>query len=207
MNSISDELKLLISITLIALENKENELKTLCREYLQQYSIQPIYEALLQLHLFAGYPCSLTALSILHSEYQQIHPKSLIADSIDNEPFHYQTYKDRGLQTCELVYTNTFAPLMAKLKEFSPQLQEWMLIDGYGKTLSRSGLSIQEREILVVSVLLVQGWKKQLYSHLRGAKNVGCSQKVLLELLLFGNEFFSQSIRQYAEEVISSLYE
>lgn len=207
MNIITDELKLLISITITALENNEAKLRSLCNEYLQLYSFQPVYEALLQLHLFAGYPCSLTALSILHSEYQQISPKGSIAEIVDNEPYHYQTYKDRGLHTCELVYTNTFAPLMAKLKEYSPQLQEWMLIDGYGKTLSRNGLSIQHREILVVSVLLVQGWKKQLYSHLRGAKNVGCSQNVLLELLSYGNEFFSPSIRQYAQEVISSLYE
>jgi 4-carboxymuconolactone decarboxylase len=207
MNIITDELKLLISITLTALENNEAKLRTLCNEYLQSYSFQSVYEALLQLHLFAGYPCSLTALSILQSEFQQINPKSSIIDSIDNEPYNYQKYKDRGLKTCELVYTNTYAPLMAKLKEYSPQLQEWMLIDGYGKTLSRSGLSIQQREILLVSVLLVQGWKKQLYSHLRGAKNVGCSQNVLLELLSFGNEFFSPSNRQYAQEVISSLYE
>lgn len=207
MNIITDELKLLISITLTALENNETKLRTLCNEYLQSYSFQSVYEALLQLHLFAGYPCSLTALSILYNEFQQINPKSSIVDIIDNEPYHFQTYKDRGLKTCELVYTNTFAPLMAKLKEYSPQLQEWMLIDGYGKTLSRNGLLIQQREILVVSVLLVQGWKKQLYSHLRGAKNVGCSQNVLLELLSFGNEFFSPSNRQYAQEVISSLYE
>lgn len=207
MNSISDELRLLISITLTALENNEEKLRLLCKEYLQKHSFQSVYEALLQLHLFAGYPCSLTALTILSSEYQLLSPKSSLAELIDNEPFHYQTYKDRGLQTCELVYTNTFAPLMAKLKETSPQLQEWMLIDGYGKTLSRSGLTLQEREILVVTVLLVQGWKKQLYSHLRGSKNVGCSQTVLMELLSIGNEFFSPSIRQYAQETIRSLYD
>lgn len=207
MNTISDELRQLITLTLTALENKEELLRPLCNEYLKKYSFQSAYEAFLQLHLFAGYPCSLTALTILGTEFQTLFPKRSIAKLIDNEPFNYQVYKDRGLQTCELVYTNTFAPLMAKLKEFSPQLQEWMLIDGYGKTLSRSGLSIQQREILVVTVLLVQGWKKQLYSHIRGAKNVGCTQKVLIELLSLGNEFFSPSIRQYAQETISSLYD
>lgn len=207
MNTITDELRLLISITLTALENDEEKLRLLCNEYLKKYTFQSVYEALLQLHLFAGYPCSLTALTILSSEFQLLYPKTTIANLIDNEPFNYQTYKERGLQNCELVYTNTFAPLMAKLKNSSPQLQEWMLIDGYGKTLSRSGLSIQEREILIVTVLLVQGWKKQLYSHIRGAKNVGCSQNVLRELLSIGNEFFSPSIRQYAQETISSLYD
>jgi len=207
MNTISDELRLLISITLTALKNDEELLRLQCKDYLQKYTFQSVYEALLQLHLFAGYPCSLTALTILSTEFQSLFPKSSLANLIDNEPFNYQTYKDRGLQTCELVYTNTFAPLMAKLKKSSPQLQEWMLIDGYGKTLSRSGLSIQEREMLIVTVLLVQGWKKQLYSHIRGAKNVGCSQKILIELLSMGNEFFSPSIRQYAQETISSLYD
>lgn len=207
MNQLTEEQKLLISITISALQNNEDVLRVQCRSYLESFSFQPVYEALLQLHLFAGYPCSLTSLSVLQSEFQKLFPSTSVIEFIDNEDFDYQLYKERGLRTCEMVYTNTYAPLMSKIKEFSPQLQEWMLIDGYGKTLSRSGLSFLDREILVVTVLLVQGWKKQLYSHIRGSKNVGIPKEILEELLVFGNEFFSYPIRQYAQEVITNLYE
>ncbi len=48
-----------------------------------------------------------------------------------------------------------------------------MVVEGYGKILGRPGLALVVRELCVVACLAVTGATKQLYSHLRGALNVG----------------------------------
>ncbi len=206
MNHLTEEQKLQLQITFSALSNDEETIYSGCLEYIHKHSFQPLYEALLQLHLFAGYPCALTALSILYKAFKELYPDAVLNESIENDESDFILLKEKGIRTCELIYTKSYAPLMAKIKEFSPQLQEWMVVDGYGKTLSRKDLSIADREILIVAVLTKQGWKKQLYSHIRGAKNVGCTKEILDELLEFGNEFFSVEERHIAKEIIDTIY-
>jgi 4-carboxymuconolactone decarboxylase len=48
-----------------------------------------------------------------------------------------------------------------------------MVVEGYGKVLARPGLPLVMRELCIVAILAVTGASKQLYSHLRGALNVG----------------------------------
>ncbi len=48
-----------------------------------------------------------------------------------------------------------------------------MVVEGYGKVLGRPGLTLVIRELCIIATLAVTGASKQLYSHLRGALNVG----------------------------------
>ena len=56
-----------------------------------------------------------------------------------------------------------------------PDLDRWMLQTGYGRVLSRPGLAPRMRELCVIAVLAGQNVTPQLFSHLRGAVNVGAN--------------------------------
>jgi hypothetical protein len=63
--------------------------------------------------------------------------------------------------------------MIARMAGFHPDLAEWILADGYGRVLSRPGLSIRERELIVVAVLSALRLPKQLESHVRGRSGWG----------------------------------
>ena len=54
-----------------------------------------------------------------------------------------------------------------------------MIIEGYGKVLSRPGLGIVERELANVAFLMGEDYEQQLHSHMRGALNVGATEELL----------------------------
>jgi 4-carboxymuconolactone decarboxylase len=66
---------------------------------------------------------------------------------------------------------------------YHPELAEWILADGYGRVLSRPGLSIRERELIVVAVLSALRLPKQLESHVRGARRVGATSREVASML------------------------
>ena len=50
-----------------------------------------------------------------------------------------------------------------------------MIVDGYGKTVSRPGLDLARRELCSVAMLVPQDAPRQLLSHLKGALNAGAA--------------------------------
>lgn len=130
-------------------------------------SYSMLYEAILQIHLFAGYPASIEGLALLKDIYNQ-EPQSA-------EPYDVALFKMRGEKLCRDIYTTVFEKMNARMQSFSPELAEWMIIDGYGKTLSRPALDIQTRELINICILSLGKWKQQYISHVRGALNVGIS--------------------------------
>ena len=69
-----------------------------------------------------------------------------------------------------------------------------MVQEGYGKVLGRSGLSLVERELCIVALLAVLDVPKQLYSHLRGALNVGAHVWQVLRALEIGLEYTEDDV-------------
>jgi 4-carboxymuconolactone decarboxylase len=69
------------------------------------------------------------------------------------------------------------------MKNLHPDLTDWMIQDGYGKVLSRNGLSLVERELISVAMLAALGWERQLRSHVVGSVNVGSSRKDVTAVL------------------------
>jgi 4-carboxymuconolactone decarboxylase len=124
-----------------------------------------LYEALLQIHLFSGYPASIEGLSLLQEVYNE-KPAAI-------EEYNVQLFKQRGEKLCRDIYTTVFEKMNKRMHSFSPELSEWMIIDGYGKTLSRANLDIQTRELINICILSLGKWKQQVISHIRGALHVG----------------------------------
>lgn len=63
--------------------------------------------------------------------------------------------------------------MMAKMISFHPDIANWILLEGYGKVLSRKFIDTKTRELLIISNLIALGLWRQLPSHIQGALNVG----------------------------------
>jgi len=125
-----------------------------------------LYEALLQNYLFAGYPSAIISLKILkqHTRY---------TEKIFSDDMNLYHFRKRGEKNCKAIYGNKYEKLIANVNSFSPELAEWLVLEGYGKVLGREGLSHKERELCIVSVLTALKFEDQLYSHINGALRVG----------------------------------
>ena len=147
-----------------------------------------IYEALLQNYLFTGYPSALLSLKLL----KELYPNKRIPKAADMNLYHF---RNRGEANCKKVYGNKFEKLISNVKKFSPDMAEWLVLEGYGKVLGRKGLSLRERELCIVATLAALKFEDQLYSHINGAFREKASveeiQSVIESLTLIGEKNIS----------------
>jgi 4-carboxymuconolactone decarboxylase len=73
--------------------------------------------------------------------------------------------------------------LRVNIRELHPALDAWMIVEGYGKVLSRPGLDLKRRELCVVAACAVLEQDRQLHSHLHGALNAGATTAEVDETL------------------------
>jgi 4-carboxymuconolactone decarboxylase len=127
-----------------------------------------VEEALLQSYLFLGFPSAIEALRRWRENV--IDPPAATDETPD-------VWLDRGERTCAVVYGDHYERLRENIARFHPDLDRWMVMEGYGKVLGRPALSLDIRELLIVAMLVVQGegGRRQLRSHLMGALNAGAS--------------------------------
>ena len=157
---------LILKITIFMSCNDKDNARILMQDALKLHvPYTYLYEALLQIHLFSGYPASIEGLSLLQEVYNE-KPAAI-------EEYNVQLFKQRGEKLCRDIYTTVFEKMNKRMHSFSPELSEWMIIDGYGKTLSRANLDIQTRELINICILSLGKWKQQVISHIRGALHVG----------------------------------
>jgi XTP/dITP diphosphohydrolase len=137
--------------------------------------INHLYEALLQTYLFAGYPAALESLTVLDEEVRSMgYEPQHQAKRFDTDRFW-----ESGEQLARKVYPGVFEKMMTRLGRITPDLAQWMIVEGYGKTLSRPELDIVSRELCIVAVLAVLEREKQLVSHVRGALSIGATPEML----------------------------
>ena len=91
-----------------------------------------------------------------------------------------------GEDLCARIYGKAYDALRENVRGLHPDLDQWMIEDGYGKTLSRSGLSACDRELCIVAQLAASGHDRQLKAHLFGALNVGASPEAVESALKIG---------------------
>jgi 4-carboxymuconolactone decarboxylase len=123
-----------------------------------------VEELLLQSYLFAGFPRALNAMR----EWRRVHP-----DVVVSAP--YEPTRADGEATCARVYGRMYERLRENIRHLHPLLDDWMITEGYGKVLSRSGLDLPRRELCIVAACAATGQDRQLHSHLHGARNAGVS--------------------------------
>lgn len=142
-----------------------------------------IEELLLQTSLFAGFPRALNATR----EWRRFHPEpdgAGVALSDDGHYRHVSTWEVRGEATCAAVYGDSYDRLRHNIAALHPALDHWMIVEGYGKVLSRPGLDLARRELCIVAACVATGQDRQLHSHLHGALNVGAPAEAVEATLL-----------------------
>ena len=138
------------------------------------------YEILLQSYLFFGYAQAIEAAKVYARVVAPMrHP---IHDSRPVEA-NLDLWRARGQQLCRKIYAPNYERLVANMAEVSPELAAWMVEEGYGKVLSRPGPTELEREVASIIFLATSGHPVQLYSHVRGAKNLGVGKAVLVSIV------------------------
>jgi 4-carboxymuconolactone decarboxylase len=127
-------------------------------------------ELVLQSYLFAGFPRALNAArEWRRSQAGAGGP----ADSAHEGYGEVDQWRERGEATCAVVYGEFYEKLRGNIRALSPALDEWMIVEGYGKVLSRPGLDLGRRELCIVAACAAAGQDRQLHSHLHGALNAG----------------------------------
>ncbi len=134
------------------------------------------YEAMLQTYLFAGFPIGLESLATLDAV---LHQRELVPETRGIEDYNTSVFQMRGVDLCSQVYGNVYEKMMTRFNAISPEITLWTIIEGYGKTLSRPGLPGIYRECSIVCILATLGRSSQLYSHVRGARNLSATQDQL----------------------------
>jgi alkylhydroperoxidase/carboxymuconolactone decarboxylase family protein YurZ len=130
-------------------------------------SPERLYEAVLQSYLFVGFPRAIEAFFAVAPLLGErgFGPRAEAADPA--------RWRREGEELCRRVYGRNYEKLVSVMRDLSPDLAESMIVEGYGKTLSRPSLGPVDRELAIVAVLTVTRMWRQLRSHAIGAVNVG----------------------------------
>lgn len=147
-----------------------------------------VEELVLQSYLFSGIPRALNAAREWRRQSPPLAASAAAtvatppAERIDDVD-QVREWRVRGEATCAAVYDGMYDKLRLNVRDLHPLLDEWMIVEGYGKVLSRPALDLPRRELCIIAACAVTGQARQLHSHLHGALNVGVEAEVLRELL------------------------
>jgi 4-carboxymuconolactone decarboxylase len=130
-----------------------------------------VEEVVLQSYLFAGFPRALNAAR----EWRRISGRSA-PDFDEGETFdNAALWRTQGEAACGTVYGPFYQRLRHNIRQLHPALDAWMIVEGYGKVLSRPALDLMRRELCIVSACAMARQDRQLHSHLHGALHAGAS--------------------------------
>lgn len=149
-----------------------------------------VEEAILQSYLFLGYPAALDGFALWRSVSGREAPPAA--------PAEWESWTRRGERVCRTVYGNQYGALRENVRRLHPDMERWIVTEGYGKVLGRPGLDLRVRELCIVSILSVLGAPVQLYSHLRGALNAGARPPEVDEALRVASGYSSEEDRRTA---------
>ncbi len=150
-----------------------------------------IEELLLQTYLFAGFPRALNGMR----EWRRLHRS--IAAPVDAA--RDASLRADGEATCARVYGEMYDRLRVNIRALHPLLDDWMIVEGYGKVLSRPELDLPRRELCIIAACAAAGQDRQLQSHLHGALNTGVSTETVSTALqslhgVVANELLTRAI-------------
>lgn len=158
-----------------------------------------VEEVLLQSYLFLGYPAALNGLA----RWRRISGREALPPAEDDWP----GWGERGREVCRQVYGGAYPGLRTNIASLSPEMDRWMVHEGYGKVLGRAGLALWRRECCIVAVLSVLGTAPQLRSHLRGALRTGAPPRLVAAVLELALEWTPDHRRARAREAWDAVLE
>lgn len=174
MNKNSEILALCELVSCIASKKTSNLDEILLNLKKNKVSAYKMYESILQIYLFCGFPAAIIGIQAFCRHFKI---------SISKESYNLKNFKSRGKLNCKAVYQANYDKLIHNFDTMSPDLAEWMIIEGYGKVLGRANLELKDRELLNVAILCTNYYEHQLFSHIKGSLNTG-NNKELIEKVI-----------------------
>ncbi|MGV3708693.1 MAG: carboxymuconolactone decarboxylase family protein [Gemmatimonas sp.] len=161
---------MLVRLAALLAGGAESDVRTALQLAVPTVNPEWVEEVILQTYLFAGFPRALNGAR----EWRRISGRvAPLAD--EGENFDGDSWRSRGEVTCETVYGRFYTQLRANIRDLHPALDAWMIVEGYGKVLSRPGLQLWRRELCIVAACAIGRQDRQLHSHLHGSLHAGAS--------------------------------
>lgn len=169
-----------------------------------------VEEVILQSYLFCGFPRTLNALSAWR-EIVPLPPVDHFGSRIKGNVIGPDTgnsldsYYSEGEISCRRIYGKSYERLRGNIRALHPDIDYWMIVEGYGKVLSRPALPLEYRELCIVSACAAAEQLPQLRSHLRGAINLGWGVDDLHHLLQAIADIIGPSAYEVAVQELSQI--
>ncbi len=173
LTTLDDATRALVRLSATITGGSEDDVRASIAEALRVVPPVWVEELLLQTYLFAGFPRALNATR----EWRKISGRAASVQT--TEAGSVELWRTRGERTCALVYGSMYRRLRENIRELDPSLDDWMIVEGYGKVLSRPQLDLPRRELCIVAACAAAGQDRQLLSHLHGCLNVGVPADVV----------------------------
>jgi 4-carboxymuconolactone decarboxylase len=135
-------------------------------------------ELLLQSLLNVGYPLTLAAFAVWRDV---AGPPKETGETVSHAV--WAQWARRGAEAGMAVYGRTYHKLLVNLKSLHPALEPLVVVDAYGKILSRPGLDAKRRELCTLAAIAMLNAPRQLHAHLRGALNTGSTREEVDQVL------------------------
>ena len=176
---LEEGLRHLVRIAGAIAGSPEGQVRAIMSDAVDEVDPVAVEEIILQSYLFAGFPRALNAARAWRNVSARPAPVEDDEASVED----LKLWKKRGQKTCAIVYGDAYEKLRQNIRGLHPALDEWMIVDGYGKVLARPGVDLRTRELCVVAACAVSAQQRQLHSHFHGALNAGASAGEIASVL------------------------
>ena len=177
----SDHAHFLIDIALATSIGDESLLRrSLSRAASSRVPAAHVREAIFQQVVFAGIGRTINAFALWETQRPQRraeHAEKAVRRR------SAAAWRKRGETVCRRIYGRDYAALRRRMARLHPDLDAWVIEEGYGKVMSRPILGLRCRERMAVTVLAALRLWPQLRSHLGGALRIGVTPEDLRESL------------------------
>jgi 4-carboxymuconolactone decarboxylase len=170
VSTLDETTRELVELAVVIAAGNEGELRSAMTQ-VASGNVPPewVEELVLQSYLFAGFPRTLNA----SREWRRASGRAAPSSDSGTDYSLVPHWTREGERTCGIVYGDMYERLRRNVNELHPALDAWMIVDGYGKVLSRPGLDLRRRELCILAVCAATAQERQLHSHLHGALHAG----------------------------------
>lgn len=181
----------LVGVSVALATRDTSTIRTAMRTAVREADSGEVEEVVLQSYLFLGYPVALEGFA-LWREIAGGEPVPLVEE--------VERCARRGEELVRAIYGPSHERLRDNIRKLHPDMERWMVQEGYGRVLGRPGLDLVARELCVASLLAMVNVPRQLYAHARGALRVGASLEQVEEALEIACEESGSGARARARE-------
>jgi 4-carboxymuconolactone decarboxylase len=193
MRALDDETRELVRLAIVIAARGESEIReAMAHAARGAVPAEWVEELVLQTYLFAGFPRTLNAAREWRKASGHAAPESDAGASYAN----VARWHAEGERTCAIVYGDMYERLRRNIEALHPALDAWMVVEGYGKILSRPALDLKRRELCIVAVCAALEQERQLHSHLHGALHSGASNAEVEQALRLALERVSREVAE-----------